>query len=138
MSGTVEGMNGTTACGGVRIVNHSFEQCKECEAENYARARAIIDDGPFETTGQDGYVDCRRAWFMLTVLSLRSGNGRAAFSRHARSTLSSVAKVRNRVGPMAAVIRSVTSRASWLVEMKDRLGQRSREAFHCIGKRVQA
>jgi hypothetical protein len=99
---------------------------KECEVEgsrNYARARAIIDDGPFEVTGKDGKVDCRRAWFMLTVLSLRSCSGRAAFSRHARSTLSSVAKVRNRVGPMAAVIRSVTSRASWLVEMKDRLGQ---------------
>jgi hypothetical protein len=44
---------------------------------------------------------------MVTVLSLRPCEGRGSFSRHARSTLSSVAKVRKRVGPMAAVMRSV-------------------------------
>jgi len=67
---------------------------------------------------------------MLTVLSLRPCNGRGAFSRHARNTLSSVAKVRNRTGPIAAVIRSVASWVEYLVEMKQTLIKRSKDAFY--------
>jgi len=63
---------------------------------------------------------------MLTVLSLRACSGRGALSRHARSTLSSVAKVRKIIGPMAAVIRSVARCVGYLVEMKHTLDKRSK------------